>query len=144
MITLSDNDPVSIIINVYNEVGTIENEILNIHSKILSKLPGSELIIAEDGSADGAPPLPRRSMYLAWARILGREYAELVSDAEQGRSSLLDVYGATNPAEFFAVATEFFFEAPVQLRAKHPELYEELKLYYQQDPAAANDHSANA
>jgi glycosyltransferase involved in cell wall biosynthesis len=53
MINLSDNDPVSVIINVYNEVGTIENEILNIHSKILSKLPGSELIIAEDGSADG-------------------------------------------------------------------------------------------
>lgn len=47
------NDPVSIIITVYNEAGTIEDEILNIQSKILSKIPGSELIIAEDGSRDG-------------------------------------------------------------------------------------------
>ena len=53
MINPSDNDPVSVIINIYNEVGTIEKEILNIHNKILSKLPGSELIIAEDGSTDG-------------------------------------------------------------------------------------------
>jgi len=53
MIKLSNNDPVSVIITVYNEAETIENEILNIHSKILSKLPGSELIIAEDGSTDG-------------------------------------------------------------------------------------------
>ena len=53
MINLSDNDPVSVIITVYNEAGTLENEILNIRSKILSQLPGSELIIAEDGSTDG-------------------------------------------------------------------------------------------
>ncbi len=91
----------------------------------------------EDGSANGAPPLPQRSMYAAWARILGRDYARLVNDAEQGRPSSLDTYGATNPAEFFAVATESFFEAPVNLREQHPELYEELKLYYQQDPAAS-------
>jgi Mlc titration factor MtfA (ptsG expression regulator) len=90
---------------------------------------------AEDGSSNGAPVLPRRSMYVAWARILGRDYAELVRDAEAGRPSFLDTYGATNPAEFFAVATEFFFEAPRQLRASHPELYDELKLYYRQDPA---------
>jgi glycosyltransferase involved in cell wall biosynthesis len=53
MTNLSNNDPVSVIITAYNEAGTIEKEILNIHSKILSKLPGSELIIAEDGSTDG-------------------------------------------------------------------------------------------
>jgi len=47
----------------------------------------------------------------------------------------MDRYGATNPAEFFAVATECFFEKPVQLKRKHPELYEEFMLYYQQDPA---------
>jgi Mlc titration factor MtfA (ptsG expression regulator) len=50
---------------------------------------------------------------------------------------VLDEYGATDPAEFFAVATECFFEKPVQLQSKHPELYEELKLYFQQDPAQA-------
>ena len=90
----------------------------------------------EDGSANGAPLLPRRSMYGAWARILGEDYAELVRDAEAGRSSCLDQYGATNPAEFFAVATESFFENPVMLRDRHPRLYAELRLYYQQDPAA--------
>ncbi|MGO9414579.1 MAG: zinc-dependent peptidase [Syntrophobacteraceae bacterium] len=89
----------------------------------------------EDGYANGAPPLPRWSRYVAWARILQKDYSKLRKDAEQGRSTVLDEYGATDPAEFFAVATECFFEKPVQLQSKHPELYEELKLYFQQDPA---------
>ncbi len=88
----------------------------------------------EDGSADGAPILERRSQYVAWARVLGAEYAQLRDDRDHGRKSVLDDYGATNPAEFFAVATECFFEKPARLRRKHPELYEELKEYYQQDP----------
>jgi Mlc titration factor MtfA (ptsG expression regulator) len=88
----------------------------------------------EDGAGDGAPVLPRRSMYVAWARVLGTEYEELRLDSKRGRKTVLDRYGATNPAEFFAVATECFFEKPVQLRKKHPELYEELKEYYLQDP----------
>jgi Mlc titration factor MtfA (ptsG expression regulator) len=57
-------------------------------------------------------------------------------DTERGRSDVLDEYGATNPAEFFAVATECFFEKPIPLRRKHPQLYEELKAYYRQDPAS--------
>jgi len=89
----------------------------------------------EDGSANGAPVLPSTSMYGAWARILGREYQKLSEDAAVGRPTLLDKYGATNPAEFFAVVTEYFFEQPVQLKERHPELYEEMRLYYGQDPA---------
>lgn len=89
----------------------------------------------EDRSADGAPILPKRSMYLAWARVLSAEYDQLRADATAGRKSVLDTYGATNPAEFFAVATECFFEKPAQLKKKHPELYLELQLFYQQDPA---------
>lgn len=89
----------------------------------------------EDGSADGAPILPKTSMYAAWARILGREYKVLSEAADANSSTLIDKYGATNPAEFFAVVTEYFFEQPQQLRERHPELYEELKLYYGQDPA---------
>jgi Mlc titration factor MtfA (ptsG expression regulator) len=88
----------------------------------------------EDGSADGAPILPRRNMYSAWARVLGAEYAELQKATEAGKKTVLDEYGATEPAEFFAVATEAFFEKPIQLKKKHPELYEELKEYYGQDP----------
>jgi Mlc titration factor MtfA (ptsG expression regulator) len=90
----------------------------------------------EDGEANGAPILERRSRYIAWARALGAAYEELRSDAQSGRRSVLDKYGATNPAEFFAVATECFFGKPTALRRKHPELYEELKAYYQQDPAS--------
>jgi hypothetical protein len=90
---------------------------------------------AEDGSVDGSPALPRRSMYITWARILGKEYEDLRKNATHGNRTLLDRYGATNPAEFFAVATECFFKNPVQMKRRHPELYEELRLYYEQDPA---------
>ena len=91
---------------------------------------------AEDGRTDGAPPLPRRSSTIAWARILGREYEALRRRTARGEATLLDRYAASNPAEFFAVATECFFKSPARLRAEHPELYEELKAYYRQDPAA--------
>ncbi len=90
---------------------------------------------AEDGSVEGAPVLSDRSRYVAWARILGREYERLRRDALRGRSTVLDRYGATSPAEFFAVATECFFTRPDLLKATHPELYAELRGYYRQDPA---------
>jgi Mlc titration factor MtfA (ptsG expression regulator) len=96
----------------------------------------------EGGSVGGAPLLPRRSMYVAWARVLGAEYARLRDDSARGKSGVLREYGATNPAEFFAVATECFFEKGAALRAKHPELYDELKLYYRQDPAELRDPGA--
>lgn len=67
--------------------------------------------------------------------MLGRDYEKLSEYAAADRPTFLDKYGATNPAEFFAVVTEYFFEQPQQLRERHPELYEELKLYYRQDPA---------
>jgi Mlc titration factor MtfA (ptsG expression regulator) len=89
---------------------------------------------SEKGFADGAPILPRTSMYRTWARILGREYQALSEDAAADRPTFLDKYGATDPAEFFAVVTEYFFEQPQQLRDKHPELYDEFKAFYQQDP----------
>ena len=95
----------------------------------------AHLLDFEDGSADGTPILERSGHYVTWARVLDDEYHQLRRHAELGRTDVLDPYGATNPAEFFAVATECFFEKPVQLRRKHPELYEELKTYYRQDPA---------
>jgi hypothetical protein len=95
----------------------------------------------EDGHANGAPPLPSRSMYPSWARALQKGFSRLRKEAEEGRSSVLDEYGASDPAEFFAVATECFFEVPVQLQREYPELYEQLKLYFQQDPAQA-EHEA--
>lgn len=89
----------------------------------------------EDGEADGAPVLSQRGAYAPWARVLGAEYLGLRSAERRHEKTLLDKYGAQNPAEFFAVATETFFERPRQMQRLHPELYEELKHYYKQDPA---------
>lgn len=87
------------------------------------------------GSANGAPRLPKRSMYVAWARVLGEDYESLTRDIRRHRPTFLDSYAGTSPAEFFAVAAEFFFEKPVALKARHPQLYEQLRLFYRQDPA---------
>lgn len=98
------------------------------------------------GDADGAPELPREMRYDRWAQALGAELATLEQAAEEGRPTLLDHYGATNPAEFFAVATEAFFEKPIQMRERKPELYAQLAAYYRQDPATrvANAQAATA
>ena len=104
------------------------------HNVVLHEF--AHLLDQQDGSADGAPILEHRSQYVTWARVLSDEYEQLRRDTEQGRTDVLDEYGATNPAEFFAVATECFFEKPIPLRRKHPQLYEELKNYYRQDPAS--------
>jgi MtfA peptidase len=62
------------------------------------------------------------------------EFASLRAAEETGIPTLLDTYGAANPAEFFAVAAEAFFERPRMLRAQHPKLYAVLQNYFQQDP----------
>ena len=90
----------------------------------------------ENGAGDGAPLLSRRSMYVAWARVLGHEFDQLVRDTAHHHRTLIDQYGATNPAEFFAVVTETFFEKPRALRTKHPALYLQLQQFYCQDPAS--------
>ena len=88
----------------------------------------------EDGAADGAPILEKSSSYATWARIMSKEYEQLRSNVEHHKKSVMDKYGATNPAEFFAVATETFFEKPRQLKKKAPDLYAELKSFYNVDP----------
>jgi len=88
----------------------------------------------EDGAADGAPILERRSAYSSWAKVFSAEFDRLQRKTRKGKRSMLDAYGASNPAEFFSVATESFFEKPAQLQKKHLELYEELRDYYKVDP----------
>tara|TARA_R110002111_G_scaffold117649_13_gene179910 strand:- start:5094 stop:5927 length:834 start_codon:yes stop_codon:yes gene_type:complete len=88
---------------------------------------------AQSGSTNGTPPL-RRNTYVSWAKVLSEEFEKLRGASFRRHKTVMDYYGATNPAEFFAVATETFFEQPQQLYKKHPELYEELRLYYQADP----------
>lgn len=91
---------------------------------------------AEDGEMDGVPDLGSRALYSAWAHALGAEYRELVEKVAADRQSDLDGYGAKNPAEFFAVVTEAFFEKSARLKRKHPELYAALSAFYRQDPAS--------
>lgn len=88
----------------------------------------------EDGATDGAPGLPSVAAYRSWARVFQENYANFLQRTEEGQKTVLDSYGATNPAEFFAVATETFFEKPRQLHRARPELYEEMKKYYGLDP----------
>lgn len=88
-----------------------------------------------DNAMNGAPILSSRSMYPDWAHVLSQEFEALCKAVAQGIPTVINPYGATNPAEFFAVVTEIFFEKPVDLKAAHPALYEEFRQYYGQDPA---------
>jgi MtfA peptidase len=93
----------------------------------------------EDSVVDGAPPLePKQSR--SWARVLSAEYDALRRASEAGEHTLIDQYGATDPAEFFAVVTELFFERPREFRDRHPALYNELRTFFQQDPASWQTH----
>lgn len=88
-----------------------------------------------DGAADGAPYLKNNAQIEAWSRVMSGEYQALVARTQAGERDVLNPYGATNAAEFFAVATESFFESGRELRETHPELYGVLKDFYRQDPA---------
>jgi Mlc titration factor MtfA (ptsG expression regulator) len=88
-----------------------------------------------DRATDGTPPLNSREQLRRWQEVMTAEFNGLIADAEAGRPTLLDEYGATNEAEFFAVTTECFFDLPGPLRDEHPRLYALLAEYYGQDPA---------
>lgn len=87
-----------------------------------------------DGHAEGVPILPSNSDYTIWAQVMTQAYTQLCQEVERGLKTVLDKYGTTNAAEFFAVATETFFEQPRQLLNHHPALYEQLRRYYRLDP----------
>lgn len=91
---------------------------------------------SESGAMNGAPRLPTSAMYAQWAHVLSAEYEQLIRRVHAGHKSLLDPYGSTDPAEFFAVATELFFERPNAMKKQHPDLYAQLAKFYEQDPAA--------
>ena len=90
----------------------------------------------EDGFANGAPILGPSQSYECWANVFSREFEQLKQQANNGQHSIFSYYGATNPAEFFAVASEVFFEKSDELRAQHPKLYQQLSLYYRVDSSA--------
>lgn len=91
---------------------------------------------SESGSNNGAPYLGSADNYRNWSEVLSRDFANLQADAMYRQDSVMDHYGATNPAEFFAVATETFFEKPWQMAEQHAALYAELFKFYRVDPRA--------
>jgi len=87
----------------------------------------------ETGVANGAPFL-RHENRQCWSQVLSKEYEKLLAQSATGERSLLDKYGATNPAEFFAVASEVFFEQPLDMKNIHPKLYQQLQGFYRVNP----------
>jgi Mlc titration factor MtfA (ptsG expression regulator) len=104
------------------------------HNVVLHEF--AHVLDAENGELDGLPLLDRPSAYRTWSYVFRTLYERQVEAAREGTETPLHPYGATNRAEFFAVATEAFFVQPQQLRRSLPDLYDELRKFYRQDPAA--------
>lgn len=88
----------------------------------------------ENAAMDGLPLLPTPEQYQQWSQVLNAEFKVQQQKWADGDEDVIDSYGATSPAEFFAVVTETFFEKPVQLERHHPKLYEQFKQCYLLDP----------
>tara|TARA_R110002126_G_scaffold172463_3_gene321193 strand:- start:563 stop:1372 length:810 start_codon:yes stop_codon:yes gene_type:complete len=88
----------------------------------------------EKGMATGAPLLSRSTDYQQWSTVMQQAFATLQQQTASGNNGLLDGYGATNPAEFFAVISEVFFEQPMQMHQQYPALYQQLSQFYRVNP----------
>ncbi len=88
------------------------------------------------GFANGAPLLGSRAAYAQWSALMQQEFDALRQRIARGEPSLMSDYGATDPAEFFAVVSEVFFEQGPQLAEQHPALYRALARYYRLDTQA--------
>lgn len=89
-----------------------------------------------DGSANGCPPLHREMSAAAWKDAFSRAYTDLCQRTDVGEDTPLDPYASESPAEFFAVASEAFFELPAMLVHQYPDVYAQLRAFYRQDPLA--------
>ena len=87
-----------------------------------------------DGDTNGAPPFSDFEFERKWYRVTSEEYQQLLEFARRGQPTLLNHYGATSHAEFFAVATECFFTQPHALAAEHDKLFAVLTRLFGQDP----------
>jgi len=114
----------------------------DVERDMLEQQSGHNVVIHEiahkldmlNGSANGYPPLHYRMDVTQWAATLSAAYQALVQQVEHRHRPWIDPYAATNPAEFFAVISECFFCAPETLHAHYADVYQQLKLYYRQDP----------
>ncbi|PHR28797.1 MAG: hypothetical protein COA36_05730 [Desulfotalea sp.] len=104
----------------------------------------AHILDMRDGAADGTPELHSAKLFREWVEICTKEFFRLQERTAEGKRTLLDSYGAVHEAEFFAVATELFFDRPRQMRKERPELYNVLASYYMQDTAARKDLHKNS
>ena len=88
----------------------------------------------QNGVANGFPPLHANMLRQQWVDALSAGFEDFQRHCAHGRHTEIDCYGATSPAEFFAVLSEVFFERPGVLRHHYPDIYTQFKLYYKQDP----------
>ena len=96
-----------------------------------------------NGPADGLPPLHRTMRVANWTLAFTDGYTHLCHQLTHHHSTQIDPYGATSPAEFFAVVSEEFLEAPQRLQDAYPAVYEQLTLFYRQDPVSRNRRSGH-
>ncbi len=87
-----------------------------------------------NGPADGFPPLHANMDRLAWSTTFSTAFQDFCHRITMGHTSSIDAYAAETPAEFFAVLSEVFFENPLALVSDYPKVYEQLNLFYRQDP----------
>jgi Mlc titration factor MtfA (ptsG expression regulator) len=88
----------------------------------------------KSGDADGVPPMHSDMSRQAWITVMSRCFNDFQRRVDGGEDTPLDPYGAEWPAEFFAVASEAFFENPDLLASEYPEVYAQFRLFYRQDP----------
>jgi len=106
------------------------------------KKPGHNVVIHEmahkldmlNGDANGFPPLHRRMDRRVWSRVFSSAWDRLQEEQRNGAELPIDPYALESPAEFFAVASEQFFEAPANLREHLPDVYRQLEQFYRQHP----------
>lgn len=99
-----------------------------------------QLDMANDPQPDGLPPLPKGVDAQRWKDAFHREFQECREAVERGEEISIDDYGLTHPSEFFAVASECYFQDPQELREYHASLYNLLRDFYVTDVAAAMEH----
>jgi hypothetical protein len=87
-----------------------------------------------NGAADGLPPLHPGMDHAAWTRAFQEAYEGFCDAVDRGKETWLDPYAGEHPSEFFAVISEAFFEQPAETRRRYPDVYEQLRLFYKQDP----------
>lgn len=107
-------------------------------------IDGDNLVIHEfahkldmqNGEANGFPPLHSDMRPQDWSEAFSHGFQDFQHRCERGKHIGINCYGATSPAEFFAVLSEVFFERPSLIQQYYPAIYQQLRQYYRQDPAA--------